>query len=78
VLAGDFNTWFGTAEPAYLETRAAFPDTHMPDTRATFLGILRLDHVFLRLDQRWRASFRRGDNRFGSDHYPLIGTVRFR
>jgi endonuclease/exonuclease/phosphatase family metal-dependent hydrolase len=78
VLGGDFNTWFGFSEPAYVETAAAFPQTRMPDRRATFRGLLRLDHVFLRLSPDWAAEFRRGDDRFGSDHYPLVGTLRFR
>jgi endonuclease/exonuclease/phosphatase family metal-dependent hydrolase len=78
VLAGDFNTWFGASEKAYIETAEAFPQTYMPDTRPTFRGLLRLDHVFLRLSPGWTASFRRGNDRFGSDHYPLIGTLRFR
>ncbi|HEX6975685.1 MAG TPA: endonuclease/exonuclease/phosphatase family protein [Vicinamibacterales bacterium] len=78
VLAGDFNTWFGTSEPAYIETAAAFPQTRMQDRRATFRGLLRLDHVFLRLTAGWRGDFRRGESRFGSDHYPLVGTLRFR
>lgn len=78
VLAGDFNTWFGASEKAYIETAAAFPQTSMPDTRPTFRGLLRLDHVFLRLTPGWAAAFRRGDDRFGSDHYPLVGTLRFR
>lgn len=78
VLGGDFNTWFGASEPAYIETALAFPQTRMSDTRPTFRGLLRLDHVFLRLSPGWLAEFRRGDDRFGSDHYPLIGTLRFR
>jgi endonuclease/exonuclease/phosphatase family metal-dependent hydrolase len=78
ILGGDFNTWFGSSEPAYVETAAAFPQTRMADRRATFRGLLRLDHVFLRLPPGWGAEFRRGDDRFGSDHYPLVGTLRFR
>lgn len=78
VLGGDFNTWFGASEPAYLETLAQYPQTPTTDTRATFRGLLRLDHVFLRLTPGWRGEFRRGDDRFGSDHYPLVGTLRFR
>lgn len=78
ILAGDFNTWFGFADRAYVETARAFPDPGMLDRRATFHGLLRLDHVFLRLAPGWRAEFRRGTERYGSDHYPLVGTVRFR
>ncbi len=78
ILGGDFNTWLGASEQAYIETAEAFPDTRATDTRATFRGLLRLDHVFLRLAPGWRAEFRRADDRFGSDHYPLVGTLRFR
>jgi endonuclease/exonuclease/phosphatase family metal-dependent hydrolase len=78
VLAGDFNTWFGFSEAGYVETARAFPDTRVTDRRPTFRGLLRLDHVFFRLAAGWRGEFRRGDDRFGSDHYPLIGRIRFR
>jgi endonuclease/exonuclease/phosphatase family metal-dependent hydrolase len=78
VLAGDFNTWFGYEDRAYVETAAAFPDTRVSDRRATFHGLLRLDHVFFRLPAGWQAEFRRAGDRFGSDHYPLVGTLHFR
>jgi endonuclease/exonuclease/phosphatase family metal-dependent hydrolase len=78
VLAGDFNTWFGFVDRAYIELARAFPDTRATDRRRTFHGLLSLDHVFYRLASGWRAEFRRGDERFGSDHYPMVGTVRFR
>jgi endonuclease/exonuclease/phosphatase family metal-dependent hydrolase len=75
VLAGDFNTWFGFSEPTYTAAERDFPDTHVDDRRATFRGMLRLDHMFFRLPDGWRGSFRRADARYGSDHYPLIGEV---
>jgi endonuclease/exonuclease/phosphatase family metal-dependent hydrolase len=77
ILAGDFNTWFGFSDQAYIETARAFPQTRASDRRATFHGLLRLDHVFFRLAPGWRAEFRRAPSRFGSDHYPLVGTLRF-
>lgn len=77
VLGGDFNTWFGFDEAAYRDLVRDFPDTHVVDRRGTFHGILRLDHLFSRLTPGWRLEFHRGDSRFGSDHYPLIGTLRF-
>jgi endonuclease/exonuclease/phosphatase family metal-dependent hydrolase len=77
ILAGDFNTWFGFSDRAYLETAHAFPQTTVVDRRATFRGLLRLDHVFFRLQPGWRAEFRRAESRFGSDHYPLLGTLQF-
>lgn len=75
VLGADLNTWFGFSEKAYIETARAFPQTHVTDGRPTFRGLLRLDHLFYRLAPQWRAAFRRGEQRFGSDHYPLIGTL---
>jgi endonuclease/exonuclease/phosphatase family metal-dependent hydrolase len=78
VLGGDFNTWFGFTEPAFVETLAAFPDTRITDWRATFGGLLRLDHLFFHLEDGWEADFSRGEQRFGSDHFPLIGTLRLR
>ncbi len=77
VLGGDFNTWFGFSDQAYLETAMAFPQTPTADQRATFLGMLRLDHLFYRLPKGWQARARRADRRYGSDHAPLIGSVRF-
>jgi endonuclease/exonuclease/phosphatase family metal-dependent hydrolase len=78
VLAGDFNTWFGFADRAYIELARAYPQTRMIDRRRSFHGLLRLDHVFYRLASGWHAEFRRADERFGSDHYPIVGAVRFR
>jgi endonuclease/exonuclease/phosphatase family metal-dependent hydrolase len=77
ILAGDFNTWFGFSDRAYLEIARAFPQTTVLDRRATFHGLLRLDHVFFRLQPGWRAEFRRAESRFGSDHYPLVGSLQF-
>lgn len=77
LLAGDFNTWFGFQDRGYLEIAKAFPQTRVTDRRATFLGVMRLDHMFVRLAPGWRAEFHRGNDRFGSDHSPLIGTVSF-
>jgi endonuclease/exonuclease/phosphatase family metal-dependent hydrolase len=75
VLGGDFNTWFGFLEPAYAEIARVFPDTDVRDRRATFMGLLRLDHLFFRLPDGWTGTFRRAEQRYGSDHYPLIGAI---
>jgi endonuclease/exonuclease/phosphatase family metal-dependent hydrolase len=77
VLGGDFNTWFGSFDQAYLEMALAFPAVSPSNHRPTFRGGLWLDHMFFRLPAPWRAEFRRADDRFGSDHYPLVGIVRF-
>ena len=75
VLGGDFNTWFGFSDQAFRETVRAFPGTRVTDRRATFHGLLRLDHLFFRLPDGWSARFRRADDSYGSDHYPLIATI---
>lgn len=77
ILGGDFNTWFGFSDQAYLETAREFPETRVLDRRPTFRGLLRLDHVFYRLPREWRLDMRRGESRFGSDHYPLVGSLKF-
>ena len=77
ILGGDFNTWFGFSDQAYLETAREFPETRVVDRRPTFRGLLRLDHVFYRLPRQWRLNIRRGESRFGSDHYPLVGSLKF-
>jgi endonuclease/exonuclease/phosphatase family metal-dependent hydrolase len=78
ILGGDFNTWSGFSDQAYRTLARRFPVTRVVDRRATFRGWLRLDHLFFRLAPGWTSRFRRADERFGSDHYPLVGSVRFR
>ena len=75
VVGGDFNTWFGFADQAFREAAKAFPQTRVTDRRATFRGLLRLDHLFFRLPQGWSAGFHRADSNYGSDHYPLVATI---
>jgi endonuclease/exonuclease/phosphatase family metal-dependent hydrolase len=77
LLAGDFNTWFGFLDMAYRETARAFPQTRMKDRRRTFRGLLRLDHVFYRLADGWKADVRRAESNYGSDHHPLITRITF-
>jgi endonuclease/exonuclease/phosphatase family metal-dependent hydrolase len=77
VLGADLNSWFGFDDGAYRAAAAAFPGTTVTDRRATFHGMLRLDHLFFRLNEGWRARFARADDAFGSDHYPLIGEIQF-
>ncbi len=77
ILGGDFNTWFGFSDQAYVETAREFPDTRVVDRRPTFRGLLRLDHLFYRLPRGWRLEVRRGESRFGSDHCPLVGALLF-
>jgi endonuclease/exonuclease/phosphatase family metal-dependent hydrolase len=75
VLAGDLNTWLGTLEPAYRRFAASFDRQRHVDGRPTFGGILRLDHLFVRLPDGWDATTVRLD-RFGSDHHPLLARLQ--
>jgi endonuclease/exonuclease/phosphatase family metal-dependent hydrolase len=80
IVAGDFNTMFGSREPAIAYLRRAFPDgPAMPDT-TTFSGPLgfraTLDHVFVGGPVK-SVEVRRLPSRFGSDHYPLLATISF-
>ena len=43
-LGGDFNTWFGFRTARIAETARAFRTPTRPTARATFHGLLRLDH----------------------------------
>lgn len=75
VLGGDFNTWFGFNERASVEIARAFPDSDLDDRRPTFMGFLRLDHLFFRFPEGWSGQVRRAESRYGSDHYPLMASI---
>lgn len=81
VLGGDFNTWVrGVGEGAYVLARSRFPEPVELDPRPTHhfeIGgfLRRSDHLLFRLPEGWRARVRRLDRTFGSDHYPLLGSV---
>lgn len=74
LLAADLNTWAGTAEPAHrLLARRLRPAEN--DPRPTFIRGTRLDYLFSRLPPHGRLEQVRLDDRFGSDHYPLVGRL---
>lgn len=74
IVGGDFNSWFGYRDAAFKELARLVPPAASDDRRATF-GPMRLDHVLLRLPDGWRATVRRADSRYGSDHYPLVAVI---
>ena len=76
VIGGDFNTWFGFADPAYRTIAGAVPDAAAGDRRPTFGPLLRLDHLFARLPLGWTVRASRLDERLGSDHHALVARVR--
>jgi endonuclease/exonuclease/phosphatase family metal-dependent hydrolase len=74
VLGGDFNMVRGGArEEAYQHARAWSSSLRNEDTRRTHM-MGRIDYLFFRLPNGWHGSSRRLDERFGSDHHPVLGT----
>ena len=75
ILAGDFNTWFGFSDQAYIETPSRFRRPRVDRRRRS--AACSASIIVLSSSAGWRADFRRADDRFGSDHYPLVGTLQF-
>ena len=74
IIGGDFNAWFGFRDAAYRELARLARPAPGEDRRPTF-GPMRLDHLLFRLPDGWHATVRRADDRYGSDHYPLVALV---
>ena len=78
VLGGDFNiVQRGIDEEAYQETRAWSTSLASENQRNTH-AMGRIDHLFFRLAEGWSARTERLENRFGSDHYPVLGTFKYK
>ena len=72
VLGGDFNTVRGGArEDAYRLARKWSTSLENEDRRDTHM-MGRLDYLFAKLEDGWRMTTRRVDERFGSDHHPVV------
>ncbi|MBW1896954.1 MAG: endonuclease/exonuclease/phosphatase family protein, partial [Deltaproteobacteria bacterium] len=82
VLAGDFNTWFrGTREPTIHHAREIFDrPAALPEQGTVKFGSILperiTDYVLFRVPDNWQVAYRRADEPYGSDHYPLIGLLR--
>jgi endonuclease/exonuclease/phosphatase family metal-dependent hydrolase len=76
VLGGDLNTWLGPREPAWREMLRRFPDTPADRPQPTFRGRLVLDHLFFDLPDGWTATRGVLQETYGSDHHPVVATVR--
>ena len=80
-LGGDLNTWVGgIREEAFRLARHRYPDPSELDERPTHLFEIgsiprRSDHLLFALGDGWEARVERMDDRFGSDHYPLLARV---
>lgn len=77
LLGGDFNTWLGPFEGTLRLLRAAHPAWTQEDARPTARPHLRLDHLFARLPPGVRVTHRRLDDRYGSDHHPVVVALDF-
>jgi endonuclease/exonuclease/phosphatase family metal-dependent hydrolase len=76
VLGSDLNTWWsGPSEPAYRELRRLFAQTDPSPMQTTLRAGRILDYIFYRLPPTWRGESRRLNDRFGSDHFPLLGRI---
>lgn len=75
VLGGDLNTWLGPREPAWLAFEERFPDARETPDVPTFGDRLFLDHLFFDAPEGWDARRTVIDERYGSDHHPVIGSM---
>ncbi len=81
VLGGDLNTWFGgPREEAVRILSEVFPHPEMRLDLHTvggpgLLPDLMLDHLFFRLPTGMVASYEVPEDRYGSDHYPVVGRI---
>jgi len=76
VLGGDFNTiQGGVEEEAYTQARGWSRGLATEDPRSTH-AMGRLDYLFVRLAPGWEAMTTRLDNKYGSDHHPVLARFR--
>ncbi|HYV97512.1 MAG TPA: endonuclease/exonuclease/phosphatase family protein [Gemmatimonadaceae bacterium] len=80
VIGGDLNV-FPWIERTHELLSRAFPHARAHDQLPTHVSPLirrRIDHLFCRVHDHWHTlPYRRIHDRYGSDHYPLIGGVNF-
>ena len=74
VVGADLNTWHGRDELAARHLIQLFRATPLSIDRQG-LGMRVLDYMFFRAGANQRARYRQVENRYGSDHRPLVGWV---
>jgi endonuclease/exonuclease/phosphatase family metal-dependent hydrolase len=74
VVGADLNTWHGRDELAARRLSRMFRATPLSVDRLG-LGLRVLDYMFFRAPAHQRARYRQLENRYGSDHRPLVGWV---
>jgi endonuclease/exonuclease/phosphatase family metal-dependent hydrolase len=81
VVGGDLNTWYRETNAGavrILQARFASVEDHPPGGTADlplFLPDVKLDHLFFGLPDSWDARYEVAEDRYGSDHKPLVGWV---
>jgi len=74
VVGADLNTWHGRDELSARFLAGMFRDTPLTIDREGF-GLRVLDYMFFRGGTGRRAHYRQLENRYGSDHRPLVGWI---
>ena len=75
LIGGDLNSWSGVEDVAVREINRVVPivpECGDQPTFSFFLLALRLDHLFTTLPRSVRSGCSVENNRFGSDHYPMV------
>jgi len=80
-LGGDFNTWLRGADAGALRLlHQSFPLPEVLPGRPTLIVPLfpdrEVDHLFARLPAGWKLGTRVVETSYGSDHRPLLGSLR--
>jgi endonuclease/exonuclease/phosphatase family metal-dependent hydrolase len=79
-VGGDFNTLNGAQEPAVRIVGGHFRNSPEHQRNVTFVSyaVMRshLDYLFFRCAGHHRSKYWRAMERYGSDHYPIMGFVR--
>ncbi len=75
ILGGDLNTMFGPGEPTLQALLDRFADTPRAAPQPTFRDRLTLDHLFFDVPDSWAVERRVLEDRYGSDHHPVLGVV---
>jgi endonuclease/exonuclease/phosphatase family metal-dependent hydrolase len=80
VLAGDFNTWMvSSLERTLAVLRRSFLQPPVEDRRPTYSRKVfpdrHVDHLYFRANVAIPPLVRRIENRFGSDHHPVVAWV---